>query len=215
MSTLSSRPLASAASALVAVLETAWSAIVARHPEVPDAVIVVAPGSGRRPNELKLGHFAAGRWDVAGSERPEALVGGEGLRRGALDVLGTLLHEAGHGLGFARGIKDTSRGGRYHNQHYRRLALELGLDVADDGTRGWTHTSVPPPTAAAYRDTLEQLERALVLWRRAEAGGGGATSRNPKACSCGCGRRIRVSESTLAEAPIVCGRCGGEFRCEP
>lgn len=85
---------ASAASALVASLERAWAAIAARHPDLPSAVIVVAPGSGRRRAELKLGHFAAGRWDVAGNTNPEVLVGGEGLQRGAQDVLGTLLHEA-------------------------------------------------------------------------------------------------------------------------
>ena len=206
--------LVNPSSALVAALEAAWSAIVARHPEVPGVVIVVAPGSGRRAHELKLGHFAAGRWDVGGLARPEVLVGGEGLRRGPLDVHGTLLHEAAHGLGFARGIRDTSRGGRYHNHHYRRLATEVGLDVAQDGARGWSATAVAPATATHYAAVLEQLGGALVLWRRAERAGVSGPSRNPKPCSCDCGRRIRVAESTLAEAPIVCGRCEGEFRCE-
>ena len=32
------------------------------------------------------------------------------------DVLDTLLHEAAHALAAARGIKDTSRQGRYHNK---------------------------------------------------------------------------------------------------
>lgn len=203
---------AGASSGLVAALEAAWAAIVARHPDVPDAVIVVAPGSGRRPDQLKLGHFAAGRWDVSGHDRPEVLVGGEGLRRGALDVLGTLLHEAAHGLGFARGARTTSRGGRYHNQHYRALAVEVGLEVSRDGTRGWSATAVPPGSATAYAEVVGQLDTALVLWRRAERSGGGTRSRNPSPCTCGCGRRIRVAESTLAEGPIVCGCCGGEFQ---
>ena len=42
------------------------------------------------------------------------LVSGEGLQRGPTDVLGTLLHEAAHGLAQARSIQDTSRQGRYH-----------------------------------------------------------------------------------------------------
>jgi hypothetical protein len=205
---------AGASSVLVAALEAAWSAIVSRHPQVPDAVIIVAPGSGHRANELKLGHFAAGRWDVGGLDRPEVLVGGEGLRRDPLDVQGTLLHEAAHGLGFARGIKDTSRGGRYHNQQYRRLAVEVGLDVAQDGTRGWSRTSVTDATKATYGGVLAQLSDALVLWRRAERHGGTGASRNPSPCSCDCGRRIRVAAGTFAEGPIVCGRCEGEFRYE-
>src|SRR6266545_1119836 len=48
--------------------------------------------------------------------------GGEGLRRGARDVLATMLHEAGHGLAAARNLKDTSRQGRYHNAKYKALA---------------------------------------------------------------------------------------------
>ncbi len=102
----------SVASALVATLERAWAVVVANHPEVPAVVVVVAPGSGGRARELKLGHFAAGRWEVEGGQRCELLVGGEGLRLGAVEVLGTLLHEAAHGLGWSRGIQNTSRGGR-------------------------------------------------------------------------------------------------------
>ena len=93
------------ASVLVASLERAWEAIVARHAEIPPAVIVVAPGQGRARDGIKLGHFAASRWDVAGSERAEVLVGGEGLRLGPEELLGTLLHEAAHGLGFARSVR--------------------------------------------------------------------------------------------------------------
>ena len=203
---------AGAASALVASLERTWQAIAGRHPDLPAAVIVVAAGSGRRRNELKLGHFAAGRWDVAGKANPEVLVGGEGLRRGAHDVLGTLLHEAAHGLAHVRSIKDTSRGGRYHNRRYQQLADELGLEVRQDGPLGWSATGVTPATSASYGDVLEDLAAALVLWRRAEAAdGNGARSRNPLPCRCRCGRRIRVSARTLEEAPITCGRCRQAF----
>ena len=90
------------ASLLVAALEHAWATIRARHPQVPEAVLVVASGSsGRR---LKWGHFAASRWQQAGNHHPEVLVGGEGLARGAREVLATLLHEAAHGLADTRRI---------------------------------------------------------------------------------------------------------------
>ena len=89
-------PSDGAASLLVAALEHTWQTIRTRHPEVPDAVLVVASGSeGKR---LNLGHFAPHRWQVHGTDRHEVLVGGEGLHRGPVDVLGTLLHEAAHGL---------------------------------------------------------------------------------------------------------------------
>src|SRR6266511_374819 len=79
-------------------------------------------GASRVPGRLVLGHFAAHCWQVGDDDRHELLVGGEGLRRGARDVLATMLHEAGHGLAAARNLKDTSRQGRYHNAKYKALA---------------------------------------------------------------------------------------------
>jgi hypothetical protein len=198
------------ASLLVAALERTWQSIRWHHPDVPEAVLVVASGSeGKR---LNLGHFAPHRWHVNGSDRHEVLVGGEGLQRGATDVLGTLLHEAAHGLACARGVQDTSRGGRYHNRRYAQLARELGLDVTSVKPIGWSATTVPEPTASAYAGQLEELQAALVLWRRQEHRiGTGARSRNLLAAVCGCGRRIRVAKATLAEAPILCGLCEDPF----
>jgi hypothetical protein len=130
-----------AASLLVAALEHTWQTIRTRHPDVPDAVLVVA--SGAEGKRLHLGHFAPHRWQVNGADRHEVLVGGEGLQRGPLEVLGTLLHEAAHGLAQARGIQDTSRQGRYHNRRYATLAGELGLEVASVQPIGWSATPVP------------------------------------------------------------------------
>jgi hypothetical protein len=202
---------AQAGSTLVAALERAWTAIRDRHPQVPDVVTTVASGSVGRRGGLQLGHFADRRWTVATAQRPELFVGGEGLAAGAIEVLGTLLHEGAHGLAAARTIQDTSRQGRYHNRAYAALAGELGLTVRTAGNRGWTATTVPAETAASYAAVIDDLTRALVLWRRAEDHGRGKRSRNLLAAVCGCGRRIRASRSTLQEAPILCGRCGEPF----
>jgi hypothetical protein len=168
-------PTPAAASRLVAALEAAWAAIRARHPQVPEVVLVVAAGSDRRARGLTLGHFAAGRWELAAgtttANRPEVLIGGEGLRRGAIDVLGTLLHEAAHGLAYARRTQDTSRQGRFHNGRYAALARELGLEVAQADGIGWSATSVPTATVDAYDEPLNTLAAAFTLWRRRELAG--------------------------------------------
>ncbi len=206
-----------AASRLVAALEHAWSAIRGHHPEVPQEVIVVASGSDPRGKRLNLGHFAAGRSQPTSldqsTDRAEVLVSGEGLHRGPVDVLGTLLHEAAHGLAHARKVSDTSRQGRYHNRRYATLAGELGLEVAHLHPIGWSATSVPDQTADRYTEVLAE---ALVLWRRAEQASatGSGRSRNPLACTCGCGRRIRVARSVLELAPILCGACAQPFEPE-
>jgi len=199
-----------ATSVLLAALEHAWQTIRHRHPDVPEAVLVVASGSeGKR---LNWGHFAPHRWQVHGADRHEVLVGGEGLQRGPLEVLGTLLHEAAHGLAQARSIQDTSRQGRYHNRRYAHLAHELGLDVNTVKPIGWSATTVADATAGAYTGQLEELAAALVLWRRQEHRiGTGTRFRNLLAAACACGRRLRVAKATLAEAPILCGACEQPF----
>jgi hypothetical protein len=198
------------ASLLVACLERTWQTIRQHHPEVPDAVVVVASGSTGK--HLNLGHFAPHRWHVQGADRHEVLVGGEGLHRGPVDVFGTLLHEAAHGVACARGVQDTSRQGRYHNARYATLARELGLDVQQQPPIGWSATTVPEATAGTYAAQLADLAAALVLWRRLELRAATAIkARNLLACTCGCGRRIRAAKATLAEAPILCGSCEQPF----
>jgi hypothetical protein len=63
---------------------------------------------------------------------------------------------------------------------------------------------------------LAELTAALVLWRRAEQASpaGPGRSRNALACSCACGRRIRVARSVLELAPILCGACAQPFAPE-
>jgi hypothetical protein len=204
-----------AASALIAALEYAWTAIRARHPEVPEVIVILGAGSEARRGLFKLGHFAAARWHVNGQRRAEVLVSGEGLQRGPRDVLATLLHEAAHGLASTRGLQDTSRQGRYHNRRYAHLAAELGLAVACDKATGWSQTTIPAQLAAVYAAELADLAAALNLWRYAEQQLPTSTgSRNLLACQCPCGRKLRVATKTLTQAPILCGACQEAFEPE-
>lgn len=126
-----------------------------------------------------------------------------------------------------RGIKDTSRGGRYHNARFRTLGEELGLTLTMDGTRGWSATELDDDTADVYADEITTLSEAITTYRHAEftnetstgtgagtgsgSGSGTTKSRNLVAAACGCGRKIRAARSTLDAAPILCGGCGQAF----
>jgi hypothetical protein len=111
-------------------------------------------------------------------------------------------------------VKDTSRQGRWHNRRFATLAAELGLTVDKDAKTGWSQTRLTEQLAERYAEPLIGLDAALGLWRHAERQQGPqTTSRNLLACSCACGRKLRVSRSTLAQAPILCGAC--EERFEP
>ncbi len=198
--------------ALVTAIERAWADIRRHHPEVP--AVVVAMGSGtlrERAGQVRFGHFAAARWRAGSDEIPELFVGGEGLERGAKELLGTLLHEAAHGLGSARGMQDTSRQGRYHNERYRALAEELGLRAARIGAIGWSGTTVLPETELRYRSALGHLADALVAFRHAEPRTSRPSNNNGVALVCDCRRRIRVALSVVAAGPIICGVCSAPF----
>ncbi|MGV9615171.1 hypothetical protein [Nocardia xishanensis] len=166
---------------------------------------------------------------------PELFVGGEGFALGPRDVLGTLLHEAAHGIAATRGVKDTSRNGAYHNGRYRDIAVEVGLTVDRDKGSGWATTVVDDDTAQSYQREIDKLGTLLVAHRRSEhdfladepavADGEDAESaptdpdrkpakpHNGYSLTCGCEpvRRVRASQRTVDAGPILCGVCEQPF----
>jgi hypothetical protein len=208
------RNVSQAASPILKVLEDIWLEIRRWHPDIPPAIIIIASGTdGKNP---RWGHHAPGRWNVAGQQYAEVMISGEGLRRTPGEVLGTLLHEAAHALAHARGIKDTSRQGRYHNKHFKTCAEQLGLAVEHDQQNGWAATTITDVTRIAYARQLADLAQAMTMWRHGETTTGPATKRSTNliAAACPCGRSIRVAASTLAEAPITCHACDGDFQAK-
>lgn len=202
---------------LYAALSATWRAIQQRHPDVPPVMLTLGSGTLGSRGAMRLGHFAENRWQRGEAELHELFIGGEGLREGPAGVLGTLLHEAAHGLATVRGIADTSRRGHYHNKRYKALAEELGLEVAEAGTRGWQDTSVPPATQGDYTDELGQLAEVLPIYRHAEAqptGGGRSRNRIPAVCACPNPVRAWAARGTLAEQRLTCRDCGQPLRPE-
>lgn len=219
-----------AASALVAACEQAWQAIQDRHPEVPHAVIVLGTGV-ERGRLVKLGHWWAGRWIADGEPRGEVLLAGEALHLPATDVFEVLLHEAAHGLNAARHIKDTSRGGRYHNRRFQQTAESVGLTVAKLGPYGWAQTSLTADTTVAYGDQIQGVATAMRIARTLtrppatingpenddgrQGPSSGDTRSSTGPARCGCGRRMRMAPSVLAQGPVICGLCHEPFTTEP
>jgi hypothetical protein len=200
---------------LLTALETAWAAIRARHPEVPQAVLIVGSGSPARGSQsMKWGHFATLRWQSGDAQLPEVLVSGEGLKRTPAEVFTTLLHEATHGLADARGIQDTSRQGRWHNKKFATLAAELGLTAVKDDRLGYSPCTLTDTTAADYAAVLATLTDALRAYRHPEPTGEGkgrTNNNNGVSCECECPRKIRLSLTAFEEGPIVCAACNSAF----
>ncbi|MDX3005937.1 hypothetical protein PWY87_29940 [Kribbella solani] len=196
---------------LVSALEAAWVAIRANHTEVPAVVIIVGSGTGSK--QAKYGHFAAARWQHGEHALAEVLISGEGLKRPVEEVFTTLLHEAAHALANTRGIKDTSRQGRWHNHKFAQLASELGLDTTKDERIGWSPCTLRKDTAITYSSVLTDLKTALIAYRHPEmvAGTSKKNNNNAIACACMCPRRIRVAKAVLEQGEITCGNCESTF----
>jgi curved DNA-binding protein CbpA len=203
-----------AASPILKVLEDIWLEIRRWHPDIPPVVIIIASGTDTK--HPRWGYHSPDRWNVAGRQYAEVMISGEGLRRTPNQVLATLLHEAAHALAHARGIKDTSRQGRYHNKHFKTCAEQLGLILEHDQRHGWSAITITPATERAYARQLADLAQAMTMWRHGDTTTGPTPRRNTNlvAAACPCGRSIRVAASTLAEAPIICQACDGKFQAK-
>lgn len=216
-----------AASEFVAALERGWAAIQEHHPELPDTVIVLGTGV-ERGRLVKLGHWWGGQWQVGSEPRGEVLLAGEALNLPADDVFAVLLHEAAHSLNAARGIRDASRGGRYHNGNFRTTAAAMGLRVDRADPYGWARTSLGELARERYAGEITRIAEQMRLARHMPARGaegvgkpgtegaqserGGERNRSKRpAAECGCGRKMRMAPSVLVRGPVVCGLCSTEF----
>lgn len=198
---------------LVTTLEDSYNAIRRQHPEIPPAVIIISSRPPKR-NRQVWGHFASSRWEVKGGHKlSEIMISAEGLKRPAREVLATVVHEGAHGLNFARGIKDNSDSGRYHNEDFKKAAEELGLKVERAERGGWTITTLPE---GKYDNLVNELSNDLIAYRESDivfdSSGGSSGGRSEYSYRCSCPRKIRVYEGIFDQGPILCGLCGDYFQ---
>jgi len=209
--------------ALSRAFDELWTEIQASHPDVPDCGLFVSPiAHGQDTKRFHvLGHFGKERWQTQdGKVLGEVVLVAEHLARGGEEVLETVLHEAAHALCAARGLQDTSQGGRYHNAVFAAAARELGLDVkVMPGGRGLADTSLADGTAEKYGDAVKKLDAAVIAAkaqarkddeRRKRAGGPVKF-----VCACQPKRSFRMSPSVAEVGPVTCGQCGSAFTEAP
>lgn len=157
-------------SSVVAILERVWEVVRANHADLPAVVIVTGSGFVGPP---RWGHFRANGW-AERAEKGAALdlsmgemfVAGETLTKGAAHTVETMLHEAAHVLAGVREVKDTSRQGRWHNQRFRLLAEEVGLEYLKESAHpqaGFSECLMTPGTREEYAEVIGELDRAIRL----------------------------------------------------
>ena len=104
--------------------------------ELPEPIISLKKTPGA------YGHFTCGKvWQAGTEHRYEINISTATLSRPIEDTTATLLHEMVHLYCYVHGIKDTSRGGTYHNKRFKETAETHGLIVHHHPKYGWTLTS--------------------------------------------------------------------------
>lgn len=217
-------------SAVVALLEHVWSRIQEDHSELPDVVIVT--GSGIAPGGSKWGHFRPEGWKAESGNQHEMFIAGEALAKGGKQVVQTMLHEAAHTLAKVRGIKDTSRQGRWHSRAFATLAEELGMEhkgAQADKSHGYSFATMTEETLTKHADLIADLDREISLtchlpgWLGGEdreggeritgrpTGGGAASGPTKLTCTCDDPTIIRASKKVAESLTVRCDVCDSWF----
>ena len=84
------------------------------------------------------GHCSTAKiWKTQDDNTYELNIAAEEINAHIEEILDTLLHEMVHLYCREHGIKETSRGGQYHNKRFKEEAERRGLVCVQCGANGW------------------------------------------------------------------------------
>lgn len=162
-------------------------------------------------------------WTSGDQNRRELNIGAGTINRPIENVVATLLHEMVHIYNMERGVQDCSRGGAYHNKHFKEAAEARDLKIDHHPTCGWTITT---PTDALIQWCIDHDLEEIKVYRNdgcpisltpppgGSAPTGGAPLPPPRGvptprqstrkmvCPC-CGAIVR----TTRDIRVICGEC--------
>ena len=149
-----------------AFLENAYVALNKKFfgGELPPVIITI------QSSPRAYGHYTTweNTWVGEGQGFHEINIGAETLDRDASEVLATLSHEMFHHYCAVNNIKDTSRGGTYHNKTFKEVAEGTGAILVDYDPRiGYSPTR---PTDALIAFIEEQGWTGVNLSRQSILG---------------------------------------------
>lgn len=135
----------------------------------------------------------------------------EHLNRPFSETVVTMLHEMVHLYNLYAGVKDTSRGGTYHNKFFKAEAERRGLRIEKDSKYGWT-VSFLNDEGKEFVGSIEtdsfRVHRSKMLASVKNGTGKGSSSRKYVCPGCGC--IIRATKEVF----VVCGDCDETFELE-
>ena len=166
------------------------------------------------------GHCTTGKvWKRKDTDTYEMNIAAEVLDREIEEILDTLLHEMVHLYCRENGIKEVSRGGKYHNGKFKELAEKCGLVCVKCGQYGWNTVGKDNDNLITY--ALEKgwseikISRGGAGWLPISTGAGGVpmaggmvpggkrpSSTRKLQCPC-CGNSVRATKAVR----IMCMDC--------
>lgn len=172
------------------------------------------------------GHFTPWQsWDIKETngeikKTVEINIGAGTLDRPIENVVATMLHEMIHYYCYTKDIKDTSRGGQYHNKRFKTEAEKRDLQIDYDNRIGWSITS---PTENLLDFIIDNQLEDIRIGRNESTGyfigiggktGNGAdvpkikkpSSTRKYICPC-CGNSFRATK----EINVLCMDCNEQF----
>lgn len=154
------------------------------------------------------GWFHPRRWQAVGTEtwEHELNMSANFLDRKPHEIVATMLHEMCHLYAEDKGIKDTSRGGTWHNKKFAEIAKVHGLTVFKSDKTGYGLTALTP---LSLEKLTGKIPAEMLLFRRKDLKG----ENEPKESSvrkyvcqkCGCSVRA------TSDVNILCMDCNAKM----
>lgn len=168
--------------------------------ELPTPIITVQSKPGT------YGHCTTSKvWQRKDGGAYELNIAAEVLNYPLEEIIDTLLHESTHIFCREHGIKEVSRGGKYHNKKFKEIAEAHGLTCVPCGQYGWNTT--PGDNLVEYA-----LKKG---WNEIQIG----RSSLPPFIHTGAGGTAQTSATTTpggkrpsSTRKLICPRCGQSVR---
>lgn len=142
-------------------------------------------------------------WQGEKGEYYEINICAETLNRPWYDVVETLLHEMVHLYNLQEGIKDVSRGGTYHNKHFKETAEKVGLFVEKTEKYGFSKTALTMETKELIESQLNLEDFGIARPKTAKPEKKKTKNSSRKYVCPECGMSVRATK----DVHIMCADC--------
>jgi hypothetical protein len=191
----------------IRILEQVWQHLMENIDDLPSVQFVLETNDSKR-----YGLFQAAGWHYSSSAGHIV-----GIRLDLLSdvnlLLAVLLHEGVHAINYSRGVQDVRN--EYHNKHFKKLAIELGLLVEFRNTRhGFTNTYFDVALKQRYDNaysTLAENFNISIAQPKIQKGKLPKSGHVILFCKCTPKRRISMTPANYSLGTVTCSICKFPF----